>query len=613
MAKSLGKVFGRLKETILSAFVFSAVSSWFYSVKDTISGYLKLNTNLQNSLKQLKGNLLTAFQPILEIIVPILEKLVNLIVNVTSAFATLTARLTGTTVAANQKNAEAMYNQAKAYDATAKSAEKAKKATMGFDELNIVSDNTKKQDTTEDAGTIFDVKESAFGDKLISVFEKIKKIVTDIGKAFLRGLQLDKLVKQFDAIWKKIKINGQNAISKLNLDKLKQSFEKLVETIGKLFYTIFGRIGEFLGNLLADVIGSQTVQSLLAFLPTAIDIISAALSVLIGVLNAVFDIIGKILEVLKPLFDVADQILGGIIDGINAWWQTDGEAILNSVIKLINNIKDDITWLLENCLKPIYEWIAAECKELWDKHLNPLWQKILSVIKPLIELIQVLWKNVLSPLLQYVAGQFFGGIKSVVQTIWAVLKPIVMYVIDTISNVIDSLRGMIHFITGVFSGDWKKAWEGIKEMFGAVWNQIKNLLKGVVNVMIGIINGFLRICVDPINKFIRYLNAIGSSKLANKLNLDFHINEINPPQISYLAKGGIIEQPTMAMIGEQGKEAVVPLENNTEWIDKLADRLGQQTPSRIVLELDGKELGWATIRNINSITKQTGGLPLVIA
>ena len=93
----------------------------------------------------------------------------------------------------------------------------------------------------------------------------------------------------------------------------------------------------------------------------------------------------------------------------------------------------------------------------------------------------------------------------------------------------------------------------------------------------------------------------------------FNIGLLSAPQIPYLAKGGIIEQPTMAMLGEQGKEAIVPLENNTEWIDKLADRLGQQTPSRIVLEVDGKELGWATIRNINSITKQTGGLPLVIA
>jgi hypothetical protein len=69
------------------------------------------------------------------------------------------------------------------------------------------------------------------------------------------------------------------------------------------------------------------------------------------------------------------------------------------------------------------------------------------------------------------------------------------------------------------------------------------------------------------------------------------------------------------MIGEAGKEAVIPLENNTEWMDALADRIAQRSaaPSKIVLTLDGKELGWANIHSINNITKQTGNLPLIIA
>ena len=58
----------------------------------------------------------------------------------------------------------------------------------------------------------------------------------------------------------------------------------------------------------------------------------------------------------------------------------------------------------------------------------------------------------------------------------------------------------------------------------------------------------------------------------------------------------------------------IPLENNTEWMDKLADRINSRnnTGSKIVLMIDGKELGWATINNINSITKQTGNLQLQI-
>ena len=66
------------------------------------------------------------------------------------------------------------------------------------------------------------------------------------------------------------------------------------------------------------------------------------------------------------------------------------------------------------------------------------------------------------------------------------------------------------------------------------------------------------------------------------------------------------------MIGERGKEAVVPLENNTEWIDKLAERIAEKsgTPTKVILKVGEKELGWATIKAINGITEQTGGLQL---
>jgi hypothetical protein len=68
------------------------------------------------------------------------------------------------------------------------------------------------------------------------------------------------------------------------------------------------------------------------------------------------------------------------------------------------------------------------------------------------------------------------------------------------------------------------------------------------------------------------------------------------------------------MIGERGKEAVVPLENNTEWMDRLADRIANRNsaPTKIVLMLDKKELGWANIKSINSITEQTGTLQLTL-
>ena len=71
------------------------------------------------------------------------------------------------------------------------------------------------------------------------------------------------------------------------------------------------------------------------------------------------------------------------------------------------------------------------------------------------------------------------------------------------------------------------------------------------------------------------------------------------------------------MVGEAGREAVLPLDRNTSWMDALADKIAARggnnnngAPAKIILTVDGKQLGWATIDNINSIVKQTGSLPL---
>ena len=113
--------------------------------------------------------------------------------------------------------------------------------------------------------------------------------------------------------------------------------------------------------------------------------------------------------------------------------------------------------------------------------------------------------------------------------------------------------------------------------------------------------------ISLINGFISAINsAIG---LINKIP-GVDIKKVSKLEVPKLAKGGIVDSATLAVIGERGKEAIVPLENNTEWIDKLASKLGNNAPTKVVLMLDGKELGYATIGAINNITRQTGALQL---
>lgn len=162
-----------------------------------------------------------------------------------------------------------------------------------------------------------------------------------------------------------------------------------------------------------------------------------------------------------------------------------------------------------------------------------------------------------------------------------------------------------------FSNLWDnivKGWNNFTTKFKAIAvkigdtisSAVKSAISNVLSKSVGIINGFIK----AINVAIDVINGIPGVDIS-KLDL------LDVPK---LATGGVVNSATIAMIGERGKEAVLPLENNTGWMDALADRIAARngTPTRVVLKVGETELGYATIGAINNITQQTGELPLVV-
>lgn len=157
-------------------------------------------------------------------------------------------------------------------------------------------------------------------------------------------------------------------------------------------------------------------------------------------------------------------------------------------------------------------------------------------------------------------------------------------------------------------------------LFTTVQNSAKNLGNKVASAISGAvksgINGVISVIEKTIGKAVNIIN--GAIRLINKIP-GVNIGTISAPKLPRLAKGGIINSATIAMIGEQGKEAVMPLENNTQWIDDLAKRLSgaikgtnNNGQTVVVLKVNERELGRATIDSINNITRQTGELQLEI-
>ena len=195
-------------------------------------------------------------------------------------------------------------------------------------------------------------------------------------------------------------------------------------------------------------------------------------------------------------------------------------------------------------------------------------------------------------------GNLWEGIKDIFQNIGTWFKNI-------FNDAWKAIKGVFSGVGEFFAGVWntiKKQFSEIGQKIGnAVSNAFSKAVNWVLDKAIGLINGFIK----ALNKAISIINKIPGVE----------IKKIDMLEVPQMAKGGIVNSATLALFGEQGREAVVPLENNTEWMDVLANRIAERnsTPSKIVLMVDGKELGYASINSINGITKQTGKLQLALA
>lgn len=125
--------------------------------------------------------------------------------------------------------------------------------------------------------------------------------------------------------------------------------------------------------------------------------------------------------------------------------------------------------------------------------------------------------------------------------------------------------GIIDFVSGVFTGNWIRAWNGVKEIFRGAFQSLGGIAKAPLNAVIGIVNG----AISGINSISfdvpSWVPMFGGRHFGPSI-----------PHMPYLAKGGIVDKPTQAVVGEAGTEAVVPLENNTGGLDLLANKLTER-------------------------------------
>jgi len=199
----------------------------------------------------------------------------------------------------------------------------------------------------------------------------------------------------------------------------------------------------------------------------------------------------------------------------------------------------------------------------------------------------MIWNQFIAPIICWLSEKLRPAFENIGQTISGVMDTIGRVIGSVVGGIISALSGVIDFLTGVFTGDWKKAWEGVKNIFSGICDALGGLFKAPINFII-----------DCINTFIRGLNNIKIPDWVPGIGgAGFHIGEI--PK---LAHGGIIDRATLAMVGEHGREPVLPLERNTGWMEQLAEKLsngGQNEPQQITIQIGDETIFDRAIDYIN--------------
>ena len=165
---------------------------------------------------------------------------------------------------------------------------------------------------------------------------------------------------------------------------------------------------------------------------------------------------------------------------------------------------------------PFLQNLANNFNDLWNTHLKPFVDNVAGLIGSIADAIKVLWENWIKPLVDWIIQNIIPVLVPIFESIWNTISSVFGAIADTIGGIIQTFKGLIDFIVGIFTGDWNKAWEGIKTFFTGIWNAIKgvvsivwNAIKGIIETAVNVIKGIITTVFNAIKSIISNIfNAV---------------------------------------------------------------------------------------------------------
>ena len=602
LANGFGKTTANMSEmekvALRYQFVQSQLTSAAGDFSRTSDGWANQVRILQLQFDSLKATigqgLINVLSPVIKVINTIIGKLMSL----ANAFKAFTEFITGnkgsgggaSTVAADMGAvADSAGDAASGMNKAAGAAKKAKQAfgLAKFDELNVVSSNDSSGGGSGSGGSggggyesdQFDMGELEQGtEEVDSRMDAIMKRLNELRSAFTSGFW-DALedTSVFDSIQDSISGIKERLTNDLYLQ---QNSGRIKDFLISMF-DISADIAEISGNFSIAVADIFTVFRSDTAKQITVDLIKVFSDAFMGVqeLSLAFsrDVLAMITEpitrnvdniksTLNGLLGVVQTITGSIADTFEYF--VDGVLQLydEHISPLIQNFTDGLSEIVDTVLSafntyilPVLQDAADRFAEFNDSSIKPLIDAFLDFAGTVADSIGEIWNKVLVPFINWFVeniGPVIGdGLKNASDIFFAFSETAA----EVVENVLGALKGLIEFITGVLTGDWKRAWEGLKDIFKNVFNGIVSIAEGCVNA---VIRGLNKLSFD----------VPDWSPIAAGEHFGFDIAPVSLPR---LAQGGFVKAntPRLAMIGDNRNygEIVAPEDKMMEWLNKAVE------------------------------------------
>lgn len=382
----------RLKEILLSAFIFNVISRALTSLQQLTMKYIKTNDEARRAIAQMKGALLTLAQPLIEVVIPAFTLFVNILTKIITVVAQLVSSLFGKTIKQSQDGAKALHKEANAIGAVGEAAEEASGSLAGFDEINTIS--TENAKGAGGAG-------ASSGDEIAPDFSWMDSVDSGFLDRLKEIADLVGLIGAGFALWK----------------------------IGSMLPGVLGQIAKLLGGILLTVGGLLTFwNGLTDAWENGVDWLN--LIEMIGGLAATAFGLYTIFELLHPGW-------GKIAAGI--------ALVVGGIAMLVTGFHDAMEngWNLQNTLLSIAGILATG---LGIALITGSW-------------IPLLVAGIASVLLALTIATGHGE--------------------ELLDGIKEVMKGLLDFFTGVFTGDWELAAQGLVEIFNGVDASVTAVLEGV--------------------------------------------------------------------------------------------------------------------------------------